>query len=165
MNYEFWKKTKQMKPFESVEDFEQFEHDLVSEMGSSGIARMASMRRPAVKKGTALGVSYDSFAEFVFYTYMTRVNLASVERNYREHVLLYYDENNKQHKYYPDFVVDGELAEVKGRFGKKDMLKKEQHPEVKWYFQPDIDEMAAKLDQTFGRSWRDDFVQTNITQN
>lgn len=164
MNFEYWRKTKQIKPFTSIEELEAFESDLVKEMGDSGVQKPAAMRRPIAKKGMAFGIKYDSFSEFVFYTYMTRVKHALVERNYKEHCLLYFDSYGKQRKYYPDFVVDGALYEVKGQFREKDKLKKEQHPEVSWLFQDDIDRMAAELDEKLGRQWRSEFVQTNVTR-
>lgn len=165
MNFEYWKKTKEMKPFQSIEEFTQFEKDLIAGYGYSGIPKPAAMGRPIAKKGTASGTQYDSFAEFTFHTYMTKIEHASVERNYKEHFLYYYDEENKQRKYYPDFIVNGTYAEVKGRYSAKDARKKEQHPEVAWYFQEDIDKMAEILDEKLGRQWRNEFIQTNITKN
>lgn len=165
MDYNYWKKTKKMKAFKSVDEFVDFEKDLINEYGSSDIPKPAAHSKPIAKKGISLGIQFDSFSEFVFYTYMTKIKFATVERNIREHFLYYIDENNKQRRYYPDFIVNGVYAEVKGRFTLKDSLKKEQHPEVKWYFSSDIENMQKILNNKFGTSWKANFVETSNSKN
>ena len=164
MNYDFWKKTMQVKPFKSVEEFERFTDDLVANKGSRGIVQSYGASRPTAKKGLAEGTKFDSFAEYCFYEYKTRIEGAYVERNLKSTFLLYTDTDGKQRKFYPDFTVNGKYAEVKGMFRQSDACKKDQHPEVEWYFSSDIKEMAKELDDKFP-GWREKFVQTNVTKN
>ncbi|MCF0125428.1 MAG: hypothetical protein HUJ68_06695 [Clostridia bacterium] len=162
MHYQLWKTTGILKPFNTVEEFEQFEKDLF-ESPDPLIKKAAPKGRSNIKRGYYHGNKYDSFAEFTFCSYMEKVMLYNVERNERQNFLLYLDENGKSRKYYPDFIVNGGYCEVKGRMRPKDELKRRQHPEVVWYFQPEINEMAKVLDEKFP-GWRDEFIQTNITK-
>lgn len=162
MTFDYWKKTGQMKPFMSVEEFDKFAEDIVTDLVRP-IRTNASKGRAIARKGFGEGAKYDSFAEYTFYMYMTKIEMATVERNEKREFLYYFDQQNKQRKYYPDFIVNGTFAEVKGILREKDQLKKQQHPEVKWYFSEDIKEMTKELDEKVPK-WRDGFTQTNITK-
>lgn len=159
--FDYYKKTGQMQVVKSVEDYEKFEKEF-TKLPKMHIKANAAMHRTNIKKGLSeFGEKLDSFAEYTFSTYMRKVKNATVERNIKEVCLTYIDENNKTRKYYPDFIVNGTLCEVKGRYTAKDRCKHDQHPEVTWYFQEDINTMRAELNQKFP-GWRDGFTQTNI---
>ena len=48
----------------------------------------------------------------------------------RNHNFLRYTFENKEYKYYPDFIINGVLYEIKGYENDKAKAKHEQHPEV-----------------------------------
>lgn len=160
--FDYWTKTGILKVPKEVEDFEEFIDDLVSKP-ISRIKVNTALHQSNIKRGYDVnGNNYDSFAEYTFFKYKTLVENATVERNEKSESLDYYDEDNKLRKYYPDFKVNGVWCEVKGRFTEKDRCKKEQHPEVEWYFQEDINRFRQYLNQNFP-DWKKDFNQTNIT--
>lgn len=159
MDFNFWKKTGLIKPFNSVEEFTTYCQDIVRDPSVS-IKVNAALHKSNIKKGISKGNKFDSFAEFTFCTYMEKVNHFIVERNNKVAFLPYYDETGKVRKYYPDFIVNGTFYEVKGRIRPKDELKMRQHPEVIFVFQDEINEMAKTLDEDY-KGWRADFIQTN----
>ena len=159
MNYQFWKKTGCIKPFQSVEEFEKFQEDAMNDKWT-GVKPNSPFNKAIAKKGFAYGVSYDSFAEFTFMTYEEKICHASVERNMKLKFLNYIDENGKGRKWYPDFIVNGIFYEVKGVVRPKDQQKKNQHPEVEWVFSEDCKQMAKELDDKCP-GWRDEFVPKN----
>lgn len=160
--FDYWTKTGILKTLKTVEEYEEFIDDLVTKP-ISRIKVNTPLNKTNIKKGYDInGNTYDSFAEYTFFKYMTLVEKATVERNEKSEYLDYYDENNKLRKYYPDFKVNGVWCEVKGRYTEKDRCKREQHPEVEWYFQEDINRFRQYLNQNFP-DWKKDFNQTNIT--
>ncbi|MBR6610841.1 MAG: hypothetical protein IKK93_01190 [Campylobacter sp.] len=159
MNYNFWKKTGQIKPFNSVEEFKKYCQDIIKDPIAS-IKANTPLHKSKIKKGVSKGNKFDSFAEFTFCTYMEKIKHYFVERNHKSVFLLYTDEAGKTRKYYPDFIVNGTFYEVKGRLRPKDELKMRQHPEVVFVFQDEINEMAKELDKDY-HGWREDFIQTN----
>lgn len=158
MTFDFWKKTRTIKPFSSVEEFEQFQSDLIKDC-SVPIRPNSPTHKATAKKGTALGVKYDSFAEYTFMKWSELIGHAVVERNQKSKFLTYIDDDCKQRKWYPDFIVNGVFYEVKGVMRPKDVCKKAQHPEVEWIFMEDTKKEAKELDEAFP-NWRSDFVQT-----
>ena len=161
MDYNFWKKTGQIKPFTSIEEFNKYCQDIVSDSSSvPNIKANAALHKSNIKKGYSKGNKYDSFAEFTFCSYMERVKGFFVQRNQRDIFLPYIDEAGKSRKYYPDFIVNGVFYEVKGRIRPNDELKMRQHPEVIFVFQDEINEMAKTLDKDYP-GWRGDSIQTN----
>jgi hypothetical protein len=160
MNYTFWKQTGLIKPFASVEEFEEYTKDLCK-LPKVDPKRNTPLNRSKVRKGiNARSESFDSFSEFIFVTYMRTIKQAIVERNHKSHFLLYQDPKGKTCKFFPDFMVGGLFYEIKGRVTEKDACKMSQHPEVQWYFQSDIEMMKKELD-SHSTNWRDDFIQTN----
>ena len=159
MTVDFWKKTLQIKPFESVEEFERFEKDLVEDL-STPIRPNSPTNKAIAKKGFAYGVQYDSFAEYTFMKYKEKIEHSIVERNCKSKFLIYIDDQCKQRKWYPDFIVNGVFYEVKGIMRPKDYQKKAQHPEVEWVFSEDCKRMAKELDEK-NAGWRNDFIQKN----
>lgn len=159
MTLDFWKKTGQIRPFATVEEYEEYEKDLIHDVEVQ-IKANSPLRRATAKKGIANGVQYDSFAEYTFMKYEEKACHSAVERNNKAKFLPYIDEECKQRKWYPDFIVNGVFYEVKGMMRAKDHLKKAQHPEVEWIFQDDCNRMAKELDEK-SPGWRDDFIQTS----
>lgn len=160
MTYEYWKSAVTMKPFENVEQFDKFSEDLCK-LPSINTFANTSLKKSKIKKGVnSRSEKFDSFAEYTFAQYMRLIKGFAVERNHQTQFLTYIDEKGKQRKFYPDFIVNGLYCEIKGRYSEKDICKKDQHPEVEWYFQPQINEMAAELDKNF-KNWKDDFFRTN----
>lgn len=56
------------------------------------------------------GYLFDSTWETAFYIFCKNLNLSII----REPYILYYSYNNKEYKYYPDFLVEDSLIEIKG---------------------------------------------------
>jgi hypothetical protein len=158
MTFDFWRKTHILRPFETVEEWEQFTEDCC-ELPSLEPLINSPMKRSHIKKGIANGDRFDSFAEYTLMSYFTKIRGYVVERNYTSK-LHYIDTDGKQKGYIPDFIVNGVFYEVKGRVTPTDQLKQAANPSVIWVFQPDINEMAKELDARFS-DWRSDFVRTN----
>lgn len=160
MTWDFFKKTGQIKPFNSIEEFEKFTEDMIKLPSLETFAN-TSFRKSKIKKGVDIrSIQYDSFAEFTFVQYYRLIEHITVERNYKTQFLTYIDPDGKIRKFYPDFILGGQFAEVKGRISAKDQCKFDQCTNVKWFFQSDINEMASILDKS-GIDWRSDFIQTN----
>ena len=137
MDFNFWKKTGVIKPFNSIDEIEKYCDDIVKDP-LTPIKVNTALNRSNVKKGYARGNKYYSFAEFTFCTYMEKVKHYSVERNDKVTFLTYFDDTGKVRKYYPDFIVNGAYYEVKGRLRPLDELKRRQHPEVTFVFQEEM---------------------------
>ena len=75
-------------------------------------------------QGSYNGIQFDSYWEFAFYLYHSKIRGAYVTRNTTES-FDYVDENHKMCKFYPDFTVDGQYYEIKGIYRTKDLLKKQ----------------------------------------
>ena len=160
MNYEFWKRTGQIKPFNSIEEFEKYEEDLCKLPSLQSFVN-SPVRRSKIRKGVNIqSEKFDSFAEYVFVTYMRQVKFYVVERNMKTFFLTYINPNGKVCKFYPDFLVNGRYCEVKGRMNEKDDAKLTQCTEVGWYFQSDINMMMTEMDGLLP-GWRAEFIQTN----
>ena len=97
MTLDYWKKTGQIKPFATVEEFETFAEELIKD-SSTPIKPNSPLHKAIAKKGIANGVQYDSFAEFTFMKYEEKINHATVERNNKAKFLIYIDEQCKQRK-------------------------------------------------------------------
>lgn len=78
------------------------------------------------KSGLYHNIHCDSSWELAFVIYCEDHNI-SLERN---HKFLTYTFENKEYKYYPDFIINGTLYEIKGYENNKAKAKHEQHPEV-----------------------------------
>lgn len=76
------------------------------------------------RKGFYKGFKCDSSWELAYLLYnLDRGNL--IERNFSG---FNYDHAGKSHRYYPDFIVENEYIEIKGRTYDKDFSKWEQFP-------------------------------------
>lgn len=94
------------------------------------------------------GEYFDSEFEATFYAYMKYVERRAVVRNHEGYVY-YRSLDNKTHKYFYDFIVNGQLCECKGKLGAKDTLKLNQHPEIKLYMQKDCGYMYKEVYKLF----------------
>jgi hypothetical protein len=158
MNFEFWKRTGVIKPFESIEEWEQYTEDCCKLPSLESFVN-SPMKKSKIRKGIAAGDKFDSFSEFVMKCYFTKIKGYVVERN---HIikLPYMDNSGKQRNYIPDFTVNGIFYEVKGRFTTLDQIKQASHPEVHWIFQEEINQMKKELNEQYP-GWDTDFIQTN----
>ena len=160
MTIDYWRKTNQMKPFNSVEEFEKFEDDLLKLPSLKSFSN-SPLGKSKIRKGVnLLSEKFDSFAEYTFVTYMREIKHFIVERNIKTYFLTYIDQNGKICKFYYDFKINGIPSEVKGRLTDKDRCKLEQCPDVKWYFQNEINNMGNELDRIIP-NWRTNFIQLN----
>ena len=94
-----------------------------------GNPKVGGIRPNAYKKyksGLYHGIHCDSSWELAFVIYCEDHNI-SLERNNN---FLRYTFENKEYKYYPDFIINGVLYEIKGYENDKAKAKHEQHPEV-----------------------------------
>ena len=78
------------------------------------------------KSGLYHNIHCDSSWELAFVIYCEEHNIL-LERN---HNFLTYTFENKEYKYYPDFIINGTFYEIKGYENAKAKAKHEQHPEV-----------------------------------
>lgn len=87
------------------------------------------------KSGWYKGIYCDSSWElaFVYYHIDNKNNISRCKE-----VRLYYDENNKEHKFYPDFIVNGKIYEIKGRQDKFYKYKMQYNSDVTFIFKEDI---------------------------
>lgn len=86
-----------------------------------------SQGRYKYKYGTICGISCDSGYELAFVAYCLYYGM-NIERNTDGFNYIF---SGKQHKYYPDFVIDGVYYEIKGVCGDKDVAQIEQFPSDK----------------------------------
>lgn len=72
-------------------------------------------------------IPYDSAFELSFILY----NLYNKKDIKRCKEFFNYEFEGKQRRYFPDFVIDGQIYEVKGQFTEQDAAKLSQNPQVK----------------------------------
>ena len=67
--------------------------------------------KKAKRKYTYNGLMFDSKYEIIFYKYLEANNIMF---EYHPNICFEYVYDGKTHVYYPDFLVNGELIEIKG---------------------------------------------------
>lgn len=101
------------------------------------------------KSGLYHGIHCDSSWELAFVIYCEEHNIC-IKRNKK---YLIYTYKNKEYKYYPDFVIDNQLYEIKGYENDKALSKHAQHPEViyldKYKMKPYINYVINKYGKDF----------------
>lgn len=101
------------------------------------------------KKGHYKGIYCDSTWELAFLVYYIEHNL-KVERCKEEREYLF---NNEKHFYYPDFITDEGIIEVKGRIDKKAIEKHKQNADVivydKYKMKPILEYVSNKYGKEF----------------
>jgi len=78
------------------------------------------------KSGLYHGIHCDSSWELAFVIYCEEHNIKLI----RNTLPLTYIFENKEFKYYPDFIIDNKLYEIKGYENERAIEKHKQHPEV-----------------------------------
>jgi hypothetical protein len=158
MTFQFWQKTGIIKPFDSVEECDQFILDCVK-IPKLDITVNTPLKRSRVKKGiNERGEKFDSKWEFIAATYFRMIEGKIVERN-RSQFVYYLDEKNKQRKWFWDLNVAGEKYEIKGIFRERDSLKQQQHTDIKFLIKEDIEKMIDALNAKFGKTWQGNFTE------
>ena len=101
------------------------------------------------KKGYYKGIYCDSSWELAYLIYCLEHNI-SITRNYD---FLEYEFEGKKFKFYPDFIVDGKLVEIKGFYTPKNKAKKEQITIVEFIdkekIQPYLQYVISKYGKNF----------------
>ena len=99
----------------------------ISESMKGNINWTFNKTRGNSKKGWYNGIFCDSTWELAFVVYYKEHNLF-IERCKES---FKYNYNNEEHKYFPDFVTDNGIVEIKGRKNKKAIEKEKQFPNIK----------------------------------
>lgn len=87
---------------------------------------MHNKKRGNGKKGRYKGFKCDSTWELAFIVYHIEHNLNIKQCN----IVYEYIYEGEIHKYYPDFITDDGIIEIKGRKNKKALAKEQQYPNV-----------------------------------
>lgn len=87
---------------------------------------MYNKKRGNGKKGSYKGFKCDSTWELAFIVYHIEHNLNIKPCN----IVYEYIYEGEIHKYYPDFITDDGIIEIKGRKNKKALVKEQQYPNV-----------------------------------
>lgn len=103
------------------------------------------------KSGLYHGIHCDSSWELAFVIYCEEHNINVI----RNHKYLTYIFKNREYKYYPDFIINEQLYEIKGYENDKAKAKHEQHPEVIYL---DKQKMQKYLNYVIAK-YGDDFIK------
>jgi hypothetical protein len=101
------------------------------------------------KKGWYKGFFCDSSWELAFVLYCLDHKI-KIERNTTK---LDYTFNGKKRKYIPDFVVDGIFVEIKGYKTEQWNAKHEANPDVKVYYENDLQQILEYVVLTYGKDY------------
>ena len=101
------------------------------------------------KSGWYKGIHCDSSWELALVIYYTEHNLF-IERNKQYRTYIY---NNKSYKYYPDFITDEGLLEVKGYKSDKWNAKIEQNPDIKVLYKNDMKSYLQYVISKYGTNF------------
>ena len=100
------------------------------------------------KSGLYHGIHCDSSWELAFVIYCEEHNI-KLKRNSKP---LYYLFEGKEYKYYPDFLIDNKLYEIKGYENNRAIEKHKQHPEVIYL---DKEKMKKYIDYVVNKYGKD----------
>ena len=115
-------------------------------------AKSGGLRPNAYKKyksGIYHGIHCDSSYELAFIIYCEEHNI-KVERNKK---FLTYIFNNQEFKYYPDFIIENKLYEIKGYENEKAKAKHEQHPEVIYLDKDKMKKYLKYVQEKYGKDF------------
>ena len=101
------------------------------------------------KKGWYKGIWCDSSWELAFVIYHLEHNLY-IERC---HDIRTYEYNGKTYKYFPDFITDDGIFEIKGYYSDKSKSKHMQHPDIKMIFSEDMKIYLDYVIEKYGRDF------------
>ena len=88
----------------------------------------AELTHKYYKRGYYYGIWCDSSWELAFLIYCLDHNI-EVRRNTESFEYIF---DEKIYKFYPDFIVNGKLVEIKGFYTPKNIAKKEQYPNIEF---------------------------------
>lgn len=101
------------------------------------------------KHGRYKGIHCDSSWELAFVVYMLDNNIEISRYNgYRTYYL-----ENKQYKFYPDFVVDDKLYEIKGIKDKISEAKLQYNPDVIFLYRNDMKKYIDYASEKYGKNF------------
>jgi hypothetical protein len=101
------------------------------------------------KKGRYRGVWCDSSWELAFVIYCLE-NGKEVQRSNEKRN---YEHNNEMKTYLPDFVVDGELVEIKGYITEQWESKQRDNPDVKVLSKPEMQPILIWVEEKYGKDF------------
>jgi hypothetical protein len=109
-------------------------------------------------KGSYDGILFDSYAECVVYLYFKFIECSIVERNSTVFIK-YTSVNGSTRKFYPDFIINGQAVEVKGRYFSNDHMKR-QIENVRWIEvgSDEFKDMQRKVYKEIP-NWREDYLK------
>jgi len=103
------------------------------------------------KRGYYYNIWCDSSWELAFVIYCLDHNM-NIKRN---KTYLEYSYDGKIYKFYPDFIVDETLVEIKGFYTPKNRAKREQHPEIEFIDKDKIQPYLEYVIKEYGRNFTD----------
>ena len=99
--------------------------------------------------GNYKGIHCDSSWELAYLVYCLEHNI-DIKRCTE---VRYYKVNEKICKYFPDFVVNNEIIEIKGFYDKGAQIKSKQNPDIKVLLYDDIKEMLEYTISKYGKKF------------
>jgi len=131
----------------STEEKEKMRRKKISKaMKKHGGYRIGSGRG---KKGWYKGFFCDSSWELAFIIYCLDHNI-SIERNKEKRSYIF---EGKRKSYIPDFIVNGNLVEIKGYKTKQWKCKIDANPDVKVYYEKDLKDIFHYVELTYGKDF------------
>lgn len=109
-------------------------------------------------KGIFRGIEVDSFWEAAWYIYMVDIKGNVVTRNTKDS-FAYIDENGNKANFYPDFKMQGQFHEIKGRYRPNDLLKRDATIGLVTFWGPE--EMKPILKEVYKHdpNWKNEFIE------
>ena len=95
-------------------------------------------------------IHYDSSWELAYLVWNIEHNI-DIKRC--DEIRTYITEDNKIHRYFPDFIVNNEIIEIKGYFSKGAQLKAKQNPDIKVLLYDDLKESLEYTINKYGKKF------------
>ena len=99
--------------------------------------------------GNYKGIHCDSSWELAYLVWCLEHNI-KIERC---NEIRYYKVNKQTRKYFPDFIVNNQIIEIKGYLDKYSQLKSEQNPDIKVLLKEDLNEMLNYVINKYGKKF------------
>lgn len=100
--------------------------------------------------GNYKGIHYDSSWELAYLVWTIEHNI-DIKRC--DEIRTYITEDNKIHRYFPDFIVNNEIIEIKGYFSKEAQLKAEQNPDIHILKYDDLKDIIQYVINKYGNKY------------
>ena len=100
--------------------------------------------------GKYKGIHYDSSWELAYLVWNIEHNI-DIKRC--DEIRTYITEDNKIHRYFPDFIVNNEIIEIKGYFGKGAQLKAKQNPDIRILKHEDLKDIIQYVINKYGNKY------------